>query len=142
MKPGQDCSSHDVNPIDYDELNMMKIRRQGTSESLSFSQKVKSIIKKIPRGKVATYGQIAMQAGNPRASRQVVWILNSSSQKDKLPWHRVVNGKGQISLKRNYGYEIQKGLLQKEGVKFDKNDTINFERYLWYPCSRLKASRH
>jgi len=101
------------------------------SQTLSFTQKVKQIIKKIPRGKVATYGQIAAYACNPRAARQVAWILNSSSRKDKLPWHRVINRQGKISLKPNQGYEIQKALLRKEGVKFDKNDRIDFERYLW-----------
>ena len=111
----------------------MKAEMQKTSQCSSLSQRVKVILKKIPKGKVATYGQVAAYAGHPRAARQVVWILNSSSQKDKLPWHRVVNRKGQISLKPNYGYEIQKMLLKKEGVKFDKNDTIDFDLYLWTP---------
>jgi methylated-DNA-protein-cysteine methyltransferase-like protein len=111
----------------------MKTKRKGTSEGFSFSQRVKDIIKKIPRGKVATYGQIAAYAGNPRAARQVVRILHSSARKEKLPWHRVVNREGRIALKPNYGYEIQKGLLKKEDIKFDKNDTIDFERSLWSP---------
>ncbi len=97
----------------------------------SFSQRVKDIIKKIPTGKVATYGQIATYAGNPRASRQVAWILHSSSQKDNLPWHRVINSKGRISLPHTGGYETQKGLLEKEGIIFDSNDKINFDLYLW-----------
>lgn len=97
----------------------------------SFSQRVKDIIKKIPSGKVATYGQIATYAGNPRASRQVAWILHSSSQKDNLPWHRVINSKGRISLPHNGGYETQKGLLEKEGIVFGSNDKINFDLYLW-----------
>ena len=109
----------------------MKAKRKVSSERLSFSQRVKDVIKKIPQGKVATYGQIAALAGNPCAARQVVWILHSSARKDKLPWHRVVNGKGQIALKPKQGYEIQKEMLLKEGVKFDKNDTIDFDRYLW-----------
>lgn len=99
----------------------------------SFHQNAKDIIKSIPWGKVATYGQIAAYAGNPRAARQVAWVLHSSSRKDKLPWHRVINSKGRISLKRNYGYEIQKELLEKEGIKFDKHDNIDFDRYLWSP---------
>jgi methylated-DNA-protein-cysteine methyltransferase-like protein len=109
----------------------MKTTRPKTSEAFSFTRKVKKIIRKIPRGKVATYGQVAAYAGNPRAARQVAWLLNSSSRKDKLPWHRVINRQGRISLKPNHGYEIQKMLLRKEGVKFDKNDRIDFERYLW-----------
>ncbi len=101
-------------------------------ENETFTQKVKDIIKKIPPGKVCTYGQIAAYAGNPRGARQVAWVLHSSSRKDNLPWHRVVNSKGGISLKPNYGYEIQKQLLEKEGIAFDSNDTIDFDRYLWH----------
>lgn len=102
-------------------------------ESDSFSRRVKELITRIPRGKVATYGQIAAYAGNPRAARQVVWILHSSSGKEKLPWHRVINSKGRISLKPNYGYEIQRELLRKEGIEFDENDSVDFDRYLWSP---------
>ncbi|MCK4225040.1 MAG: MGMT family protein [candidate division Zixibacteria bacterium] len=105
------------------------------SEDFSFSQSVKNIVKKIPPGRVATYGQIAAYAGNPRAARQVVWILHSSSRKDRLPWHRVINREGRISLEPNHGYEIQKELLRKEGIKFDKNDAIDFDRYLWSPST-------
>ena len=97
----------------------------------SFSQRVKDIIKKIPTGKVATYGQIATYAGNPRASRQVAWILHSSSRKDNLPWHRVINSKGRISLPQNHGYELQKELLEKEGIIFDEKDKVDFDRYLF-----------
>jgi methylated-DNA-protein-cysteine methyltransferase-like protein len=97
----------------------------------SFHQRVLEIIKQIPRGKVATYGQIAALAGNPRAARQVVRALHSSTEKEGLPWHRVINSKGRISLKPNHGYELQKALLAKEGVKFDQQDTVDLARYLW-----------
>ena len=99
----------------------------------TFHQRVKDIIKKIPKGKVATYGQIAVYAGSPRAARQVVRILHSSSRKDNLPWHRVINRMGQISLKPGNGYEEQKRLLEREGVKFDIYDVIDFDKYLWSP---------
>ena len=97
----------------------------------TFSQEVIAIIKNIPRGKVATYGQIAELAGNRFASRQVVRILHSSSKKEKLPWHRVVNSHGSLSLKPGYGYEEQKASLIEEGVTFDNNDKIDLEIYLW-----------
>ncbi|MHA1457965.1 MAG: MGMT family protein [Promethearchaeota archaeon] len=58
-----------------------------------FTQEVIKIIKNIPKGKVLTYGMIAKLAGNPRAARQVSWILHSSSKKYDLPWHRVINSK-------------------------------------------------
>jgi len=99
----------------------------------SFHDRVKIVIRKIPKGRVATYGQIAACAGNPRAARQVVRVLHSSSRKAKLPWHRVINREGRISLKPNQGYEIQKALLLKEGISFDKNDTIDLGRFLWQP---------
>jgi methylated-DNA-protein-cysteine methyltransferase-like protein len=98
----------------------------------SFSDKVKKIIKTIPPGRVSTYGQIAAYAGDPRGARQVSWVLYSSSRKDDLPWHRVVNSKGQISL-RGSGHEMQKALLQQEGIRFDETDTIDLDIYLWQP---------
>lgn len=96
-----------------------------------FTQRVIQVIKSIPSGKVATYGQIARLAGNSRASRQVSWILASSSRKEKLPWHRVINSRGMISLPRGTGYEEQKMLLLEEGVKFGKEDRIDLKRFLW-----------
>lgn len=97
----------------------------------TFSERAKRIIKKIPRGKVATYGQIAACAGNPLGSRQVAYLLHASSRKDKLPWHRVINGQGRISLRPGEGYETQKMLLLKEGIKFGKDDIVNFDKYRW-----------
>ncbi|MFX0114150.1 MAG: MGMT family protein [Candidatus Hodarchaeota archaeon] len=96
----------------------------------SFSKRVKTLIKAIPSGKVASYGQIAKYAGNSRAARQVAWLLHSSSRKDNLPWHRVVSSKGRISLPPSQGYELQKELLEKEGVTFDETGRIDFNRFL------------
>lgn len=98
-------------------------------ENRSFYQKTISIIKKIPKGKVATYGMVAAIAGNPNAARQVAYILHSSSVKHNLPWHRVINSKGEISLKPLQGYELQMKLLKKEGIIFDKNNCINLKKF-------------
>jgi methylated-DNA-protein-cysteine methyltransferase-like protein len=92
---------------------------------------VKSLIIKIPPGKIATYGQIATLAGNPRGSRQVAWILHSSTRKDNLPWHRVINSKGKISLPPYSGYETQRLMLENEGIVFDENGKVDFDRFLW-----------
>lgn len=97
----------------------------------SFYQRVIDIIKKIPYGKVATYGQIAGCAGSPRAARQVAYILHSSSGKEGLPWHRVVNSQGGISLKPRHGYELQKQLLEEEGIVFYDNDYIDLKQFGW-----------
>ena len=98
-----------------------------------FTSRVKQAIKNIPAGKVATYGQIASIAGSYRAARQVVRILHSSSRKDNLPWFRVINKKGQISLLPGNGFEQQKQLLEQEGIIFDDYNQIDLEQYLWQP---------
>jgi methylated-DNA-protein-cysteine methyltransferase-like protein len=109
----------------------LKVRKK-MAES-TFTHLVKQIIKQIPYGKVATYGQIAGLAGNYRAARQVVRVLHTSSTKDGLPWHRVINKQGKISLPMGHGYEQQKMLLQAEGVEFDGADHIDFTHFLWQP---------
>lgn len=106
---------------------------------MNFTVMVVDVIKSIPIGKVATYGQIATLAGNRFGARQVAWILNSLSEKEKLPWHRVINRQGKISLKRGAGYEHQKKILLEEGIEFDKDDRISFKLYFWQPKIKLKA---
>jgi methylated-DNA-protein-cysteine methyltransferase-like protein len=99
----------------------------------AFTSKVIRLIKSIPKGKVATYGQIASFAGFNISVRRVVWILHSCSEKEGLPWHRVVNRRGTISLKPGAGYEKQKKILKREGIVFDERDRIDLDRYLWEP---------
>jgi methylated-DNA-protein-cysteine methyltransferase-like protein len=102
----------------------------------SFTDRVKQLIRDIPPGKVATYGQIAACGGNHRASRQVAWLLHSSSQKDRLPWHRVINSRGGISLPAGGGLEEQRLLLQGEGIPVDEKNRIDLSIYLWNPGLR------
>jgi methylated-DNA-protein-cysteine methyltransferase-like protein len=99
----------------------------------SFHQSIVKTIKRIPRGKVATYGQIALLAGDPRAARQVSRALHSSSDKEGLPWHRVINSRGQISLPLGSGHELQRALLEAEGVTFKLDGSIDLKRFLWLP---------
>ena len=98
-----------------------------------FHQRIVDLIKRIPKGKVATYGQIAALSGNPRAARQVVRVLHTHSDVEKLPWHRVVNRQGHISLMPGSGYELQKAMLRDEGVRFSTDDRIDLDQYLWSP---------
>ena len=92
-----------------------------------FTRRVIAIIQNIPKGMVSTYGTIALLAGKPNGARQVSWILHSSSKKYNLPWHRVVNAKGKISLIEPQAYEHQKRLLQSEGIIFTTEDVIDFD---------------
>jgi methylated-DNA-protein-cysteine methyltransferase-like protein len=103
---------------------------------MEFEERVKRVIKSIPRGKVAIYAQVAALAGNHRAARQVVRVLHSSSTKDKLPWHRVINSRGGISLERGRGFEEQRRLLEREGVRVDKGGRIDLARFQWEPEAR------
>ncbi len=96
-----------------------------------FSRRVIGLIQSIPAGRVATYGQIADMAGNRRAARQVARLLHSASCTEGLPWHRVVNARGMISLPRGRGYEEQKALLETEGIVFDENDRIEMKLFRW-----------
>ena len=96
----------------------------------SFSENVISIIKNIPRGKVISYGQVAAIAGNYKAARQVSWILKNSSEKQNLPWHRVISSRGTISLPYHMGGIIQEGLLKNEGVLFTEKGTVQKE-FFW-----------
>ena len=95
-------------------------------------------MKGIPRGKVATYGLVAAAAGSPLGARQVVRILHSMSRRQKLPWHRVIGGRGSISLPRGLGFETQRKLLIKEGVKVTPEGRVDLRRYLWRPTLSLE----
>lgn len=98
---------------------------------MEFEERVKENIRAIPRGKVATYGQIAALAGNPGGARQVVRVLHSCSGKAGLPWHRIINGRGRISLKRGCGYEEQRRLLLGEGIKVGRGGRIGLNEFQW-----------
>jgi methylated-DNA-protein-cysteine methyltransferase related protein len=94
-----------------------------------FTEKVIKIIKNIPRGKVMTYGQIARLAGSPRGARQVVRILHTQSEKHRLPWHRVVNGKGEIGFKDGDLHDIQRELLENEGIQFNISKRLDLQEF-------------
>ncbi len=96
-----------------------------------FTQTVINIIKRIPKGKVLSYGMIAVMAGNPRGARQVSWILHSMSKKYNLSWWRIVNSKGIIALRSGEGRDLQKVKLEQEGVEFIEDYRINLDSYIW-----------
>ena len=108
-------------------------------------QKVYKLVKKIPKGKVTTYGQIGQMLDlDPRV---VGWALNKlaahgrmdvrayerKKERHKIPWHRVINSKGIISTNRvmNIPLGLQKRLLEKEGIRFNQNEKINLKKYLF-----------
>ena len=115
------------------------------NENTPFTKAVLKMIKKIPRGKVASYGQIAKISGNAGGSRGVAWILHACSKKHKLPWQRVINSQGKISFdKFSKEYKTQKKLLEKEGIHFSETGTVNFKKFQWSkknaPKRKISAS--
>ncbi len=99
----------------------------------TFGQKVTDAIRQIPKGRVATYGQIAALASSPRAAQSVGMILRHKAE--NLPWQRVINKEGRISIMNiEYPAEIQAELLRQEGVAVEARDGayfIDLKKYLW-----------
>ena len=103
------------------------------AEKESLHQRIIAVIRHVPHGCVATYGQIAALAGAPKRSRYVGWVLNNSPGEEALPWHRIINSQGRISLPKYGKYELQKALLLQEGIAFNASDRIDLNRFQWQP---------
>jgi methylated-DNA-protein-cysteine methyltransferase related protein len=97
-------------------------------------RRIYAVVSRIPRGRVATYGQVARLAGLPRQARLVGYSLSVLPEDSVLPWHRVVNAQGRISLRSNVlGHdELQAQLLRREGVRF-VSGAIPLLRHQWRP---------
>lgn len=95
-------------------------------------ERIYSVVKEIPEGKVATYGQIATLAGYYRQARQVGYALHAVPSND-IPWHRVINAQGKISLNLEMGGAVQRKLLESEGVVFTAASVIPLREYQWQP---------
>ena len=91
-----------------------------------------STVRRIPRGRVATYGQIAELAGLDGHARQVGYALHNLPERSDVPWHRVINARGEISP-RSAGdsHELQRLLLEAEGVEIDLRGRIDLQRFRW-----------
>ncbi len=114
----------------------MKRRKQAARKPLKeltpFTREVIRMIKAIPEGKVATYGQIAKLAGKPHGSRGVSWILSSCTRAHQLPWFRVIGSKGSISIPwSNPGFQKQKRLLSNEGVSVADDGRVDMKIFQW-----------
>jgi methylated-DNA-protein-cysteine methyltransferase-like protein len=99
-----------------------------------FFERVYIVVRQIPRGKVASYGQIAALLGHPQAARTVGWALSGlrESEIDNVPWQRVINSHGRISISRvDLGADLQRALLEEEGVEFDRRGYVDLKRFGW-----------
>ena len=89
---------------------------------------VKQILE-VPRGRVCSYGIIALKAGLPNGARQVVRVLHSLSEKCGLPWHRIIRRDGSIALGEGEGREVQTALLRAEGVEVSAGGKVDMRRF-------------
>lgn len=95
-------------------------------------ERIYRVVRRIPKGRIATYGQVARLAGMPSHARQVGYALNALAEDSGVPWHRVVNAKGEVSKRSEPGYEvIQRQLLEAEGIRFDGRGRLALSRYQW-----------
>jgi len=94
--------------------------------------RIYDIVREIPTGRVATYGQIADLAGIPGQPRRIGYALSALPPDSNVPWHRVINAKGEISLRATGGNEsLQMKLLKQEGIRFDRKGRVQLDLYRW-----------
>jgi len=99
---------------------------------MSLFNDVYEVCKKIPKGKVTTYGQIAIAIGRPKCARQVGWALHATPDEKTIPWHRVLNRFGGLCKTLEFdGIEIQKQLLEEEGIEVRPDYTVDLDKYIW-----------
>lgn len=101
---------------------------------MSTFERIYEVVRQIPAGKVATYGQIALLAGNPRWARVVGYALHVNPDPEHIPCFRVVNRVGEVSPAFAFGGEnVQIALLQNEGVTFTEEGRVDLKKHLWHP---------
>ena len=95
-------------------------------------RRIYDIVRRIPRGRVATYGQIAELAGLEGHARQVGYALSALPASFAIPWHRVINARGEVSARGGGdSHELQRHLLEAEGIRFDERGRIDLDRHRW-----------
>jgi methylated-DNA-protein-cysteine methyltransferase-like protein len=106
---------------------------------VSFFERVYEIARKIPSGRVTTYGAIARYVGSPQSARMVGWAMNNSHRcSDFIPAHRVVNRNGMLTGKHHFRHEtLMQELLESEGIKIEMDQIIDFEKHFWDPNKEL-----
>ena len=113
-----------------DEVNLTNV-----PEANSTHGRIHRIVSRIPKGRVATYGQIARLAGLRGQARLVGYAMHALPATTRVPWQRVVNARGEISLPGSSAVR-QRERLEKEGVRFDARGRIDLDRFLWQPRTR------
>jgi methylated-DNA-protein-cysteine methyltransferase-like protein len=105
------------------------------TEGPTSHERIHAAVSRIPRGRVATYGQIARLAGLPRHARLVGYALHALPEATRVPWHRVINAKGEVSPRSNgLGHDaLQILMLRREGIRVSKEGKVSLATYRWRP---------
>lgn len=115
----------------YDDVKHLDYKN--TKKRVNFMntfEKIYEVVKNIPEGRVATYGQVAFLAGNPRWSRVVGYALHNNPEPNVIPCHRVVNREGRLAPSFAFGGdEIQRQLLESEGITFEPDGRVDLKKY-------------
>ncbi len=105
-----------------------------TSHTGGAYDRIYAVVRRIPRGRVATYGQVAQLAGLPGRARQVGYALHALGPESDVPWHRVINARGGVSPRSRPGWDaVQRQFLEREGVRFDDRGCVRLPRFRWAP---------
>tara|TARA_B110000027_G_scaffold89712_1_gene94976 strand:- start:74 stop:418 length:345 start_codon:yes stop_codon:yes gene_type:complete len=108
------------------------------AKDLNFFERVYEVVRKIPDGRVCSYGLIARYLGSPQSARMVGWAMNASHIKEDVPAHRVVNRLGLLTGKQHFeGTNLMQQLLESEGIEVKENQILNFDQCLWNPSDHL-----
>lgn len=104
------------------------------ADNENFFEKVYEIVRRIPEGKVTSYGAIANHLGTARSARMVGWAMNACAGRDDVPAHRVVNRNGVLTGKFHFqGTNLMQQLLENEGIEVEDNQVVDFEKHFWTP---------
>jgi methylated-DNA-protein-cysteine methyltransferase-like protein len=117
------------------------MRKPAPAGKSSTHDAILAVVRRIPRGRVATYGQIAALAGLARQPRLVGYALHALPASTALPWHRVINARGMVSVRSDGTASLsQRLLLEREGVHFDGRGRVSLERHQWRPAGTFAAT--
>jgi methylated-DNA-protein-cysteine methyltransferase related protein len=127
-----DCSTPNTLPDKWTWRSLTGNDQYMTNHELDANHRIWQVVAAIPMGKVTTYGAVAQKAGMSRAARRVGLALRGLPSNTRIPWHRVVNAQGRISLPEgSVPHNTQRDRLRNEGVAFRTNGTIDLHRYGW-----------
>ena len=103
-----------------------------TNPNPGFFEQVYRLVRQVPPGKVTSYGAIARMLGHPHAARTVGWAMRGLPEGSDVPWHRVINSQGRIPASgREQSADLQRALLEDEGIDFDERGAVDWERHGW-----------